>query len=679
MKSNEALYKAIGEIREEYIPDMDKRKRKPIKWAVIGGLTAAAVALGIFLTQGARLINTPVKEWEPIFPASCYDPGNTFAATEKIPFQNVEYRIIVDSLSSSGIDLSQDNGNPWREETAPEALPMFKRLDFYGRWDNYIRRYFTEEQLREIAEKAAAALDLSVTQSHAVYDREGYSYRLDYVLAEYFRENNFPMYFKAECNGERYGKEAITITVDSGSISVIFSDMNYDAYAGYQFKLLPLPENSSVSWDASEEELQRAVEYLIENFNDLLQYNNPTIGTQLIKLYSEDIMKRRDFRLFNMTDNDILNILNYNLSYMTFSGDNETNSIYDITVNNNLSVMEYLGDYPVMSPDEVREMLINDGYYLYDETQGYTKVDDEVKAEEIKKIELLYNEVTYTGYSAPYYKIYIEAEDLKESNEPGYRYYRTLYVPAVREEYFESPPKRSNIDLNEEVLNAIPDDLVKFPDGSQVSKESAVAANEDARFPELEFDFAFIRFAKPKFLSTLDDPDCYDFEKGEGKETLDLGVNQNEWCRIKKGDMIAGTGDLSVKYAETKARWYGDGQDLYESKVVFDGTVTVEGIFYYTGDYSRYRSVMFFPTPSNGWTVPMLYSPYRDPDWIVTEDGEAFITDSNVFWINFAELPDCFNEKRTVKVKATLENITLSYNESADGFSAKLKDFEIIE
>lgn len=675
MKSNEALYKAIGEIKEEYIPDTEKKKRKPVRWAVIGGVTAAAAALGIFFTQGASIITPPVKEREPIFPASCYDPDSTFAAAEKLPLQDTEYRITIDSQSASVIDPSWDNGNPWKEETAPEALPVFKRLDFYGRWDSYVRRCFTEEQLRDIAEKAVSALGESVTQSRAVYDREGYSSSLDYALAEYFRENNMPMYFKAECSGEKYGTEKVTVSAGNGFISVFFSDIGYDSYQGYPIDSIPLPINGGIEGSATEEDLQRAVKYITDSFSGLIQYNNPAVGTQAVEPFSGHFLDRSDIRIFDMTDNDILNILNYNFSYTAFAAENETNGLYQLDVHNDLSAMEYLGDYPVTSPAEVREMLINEGYYIYDENLGYVKADGKVKAEDVKKIELSYNNDTYTGICAPYYRIYIDTEDSEEGTGCGS--YLTLCVPAVRKEYAELSSEKTSANLNEEVLNAIPYSEVDFPDGSREPKENAIASGENAQVPELTFNFAFIRFAKPEYRSTLDDPDCYDFEKGEGKETPDYGVSKEEWCRVKNGDVI--TGDLSVKYAETKAIWYGEGerQELYEGRVEFDGTLTAEGILCRSDDASGLWA-MFFPTPESAWKVPIAYTSHRDKHWITLEDGNAFITDSDAIWIKFDELPECFDGKQTVKVRATLENITLAYNESANGFTAEFKDYEIL-
>ena len=673
MKSNEALYKAIGEIKEEYLPNINKAKRAASKRAVIGWLTAAAVVLGIFAAQVVSLINAPVKEIE-IFPASCYDPENTFMGTEKIPFQDKIYGIWA-YPTTAYIDLNNYVDNPWNEETAPDILPVFKYLLYRESGGYHLNRYFTEEQLRDIAEKAAEALGVSITKTDAVYDREWYYFPLEYSMAEYFREKNIPMYFKAECDGEMYGKEAFTITASNRSISLEFSDMYYDSYVNYEMDPLELPDNGDISVNAPTEKVLRTVQELIDSFNGLIQYKNPKIITWL-SIYNN---KQSGIHVFDMTDNDILNILNYNFSYTAFEVDEDTNSVNSINLYNLLPVTEYLGDYSVISPKEVKEMLINDGYYVYTEDHDIIKCDKTVKAEDIKKIEMVYAGFANPGYFIPYYRIYIEAQDAEKNEEPGYKQYQILYYPAINEEYFDFPVSEepAKIELNEEILYAIPDDLVKFPNGSYRSKKDAIATGGTTETPELKFDFAVVRFAEAEYRSTLDDPDCYDFETGKGKDDFGIGFSRSKWFMMEEGDVI--TGDMSVKSAETYVTWYGGTQKISKSSVEFDGTMSIEGIFYYPNDENAENAVMFFPTPKNAWKMPIIYTPHRRCGWFVTEDEEAIFTDSEEIWINFDVLPDCFKEKQTVKVKAVLKDIVLSYSETAQAFYADLESYEILE
>lgn len=679
MKSNEALYSVIGEIRAEYIPDTDKKKKaSPLKWAAIGSFAAAAAVVGFFAVRGMGVVDfSKVNEWEEyrIYPEVSYRDSVIVDEPQKIPYQSNEY-MAVSAGSDRWYDLSQDWGNPWSEELAPQLtkLPVFKDLAFYGESQYMPPHYYTEEQMREMAEKTATALGVIIIDTVCQYEGN-----LDYPAVS-FNDEELPWYLEAICDGWEYGAEKITLKVyGGGSISISFGE-------GIDERYLWLPDEYDFLYESSDDSrVEEALGYLADKFKNLLQFENPCISVCTYKYDSVYRTMGRADKIFNRSDDIVQSILNYNLAYARFesyplSESSFNNGSKTITLYNSLVSAEYLGDYPVISPEEAKELLLNEGYYVYMPT-GYFKSSKTIAPEKIVKTELVYDQ-TDTGYFIPYYNIYVEKD--KES-ENGYKKYLCVKVSAIREEYFEAPVQNdSPSTFDEEIFGAYPADEIVLPDGSTVSKTEAVGTDHDTEIPVLQFDFAFLRYSMPIFKSTFDDPDCYDFEAGKPTENIDIEAGEPDYFKVKKGDKL--DNGLTVISAESKAAWWykGDkrykGDTLYENSVSFEGEITVEGYF------ASGFSIRFFPDLTNGVSMPVIYHLGKDnPRWYVIPDiSEAIFTDCGNLFVGYDatlpdELTDALEGRDAVKGKVTLKNLSLYSYQSNTNYKAEIVDFEILE
>ena len=90
-----------------------------------------------------------------------------------------------------------------------------------------------------------------------------------------------------------------------------------------------------------------------------------------------------------------------------------------------------VGDYPIISREQARELLVN-GSYL-------TSVPYEIPGSEyVKKVELIYRTGTHEQYFMPYYRFYVELPE--EEQENGRKTYGAYYVPAVDRSYISNMP-----------------------------------------------------------------------------------------------------------------------------------------------------------------------------------------------------------------------------------------------
>uniref|UniRef100_UPI0025E0C74F hypothetical protein n=1 Tax=uncultured Gemmiger sp. TaxID=1623490 RepID=UPI0025E0C74F len=77
-----------------------------------------------------------------------------------------------------------------------------------------------------------------------------------------------------------------------------------------------------------------------------------------------------------------------------------------------------------------------EGHYL-------TTVPCEMPGEKfIRKVELIYRTGTEDAYWMPYYRFWVEVDDVPEAadQDPGLKTYGAYYVPAVAEEYLTDLP-----------------------------------------------------------------------------------------------------------------------------------------------------------------------------------------------------------------------------------------------
>lgn len=377
MKRNEKLLLTLSEVSDEYIPSIEPSvKRHPLRRTAIGGgLLIAAMAALVLLSY----ITTGSNKLPVISPY--------------VTFGEMGYE------GYMAYDISEiTTGNPWNPDIELTSLPVYKNLSYVdpiGR-EGFLT-YLTEEQLAAMAEETADALGVEIvsTTVQTVQRARGSKKGISDELAQ------SPFLFKAICDGTPLGVQKITISIyGTGRIGIFFSEK------------LPLPDEYENADEAS------VIQYIIQRFPNLFDFENPIIYSYSSRnIYGE---LTTGFSVYDGSEDYTESIINYSLrSYII--------SPSVIHIGTPLSAAEYLGDYPIISPEEAQELLL-DGKYISTVFEDMLK-GGELSAEDVKKVDLIY--ITgFVEYYQPYYRFYVEMEDLNGMNNYG-----IFYVPAVCGEF----------------------------------------------------------------------------------------------------------------------------------------------------------------------------------------------------------------------------------------------------
>ena len=400
-------------------------------------------------------IETLKNFYDEFSPPVLYNRLTWETKTEELPTLSVEPFCYYSVTSQAFSQLNSTDANPWQEEEI-KTLPVFK--DKYYGIDSMVQGGCTEEkELKRMAEAAAEILGLTVNEDETMVC---ITYGGLHVKEKEYTEDmgKYPMSVTAYCDGAKYGTELVRIMAYyNGEIYIRFgnaetiddvADMGKDP-EGYK-----LPEG--IYWtdgaftDENVNQNTYTLNYLISEFKDLLQFLNPQINMRT-RNYS-------DGKNFSMSVQDAggsftEKLLNYNFSAADFYFNSYDNTeLHSIHLQDTLSLLgEYAGDYPIISPEEAREILLSGKYarqYLESEYRWkgleYKNIPiDEVENEvinesDIRGVSLVYEGITYDDqeYFQPYYRFYIESEPYYDEDEGENMIVQSYYyVPAVSEEY----------------------------------------------------------------------------------------------------------------------------------------------------------------------------------------------------------------------------------------------------
>lgn len=401
MKNRDILLDVIGEADEKLIPEPCSKKKKSriIRWTAIGGSICAAVLVACFAFSR---MNKNQEEFS--------GPYGSFAeADERETIKGSE--VIKSEVTNGGTgyagymayDASEFAApNPWKPETEMDALPVYKNLA-------YTSFYLSEEQMREIAENTAHTLGVGIVSSELSYD--------NYIIPDKKPvEQKRGLYcINVECSDET------SIKVNGrGEIHISFNEKQLPS--GYSFTY-----NNTTA-----DEADAVLEYLSEEYADLLCFDNPLYYSYTHRSYSGD--ESREYYVYNKTEDYVQDILNFNFCYARFYPD-ENGGIGGIWLSNAFCTSEYIGDYPIITVDEATEMILNGNYYS-SVPVDYIR-NGVVSAEDISRTELVYRAPSKDEYYQPYYCFYVvlDSEAKYEKSPEGLNDYGMFYVPAVESEY----------------------------------------------------------------------------------------------------------------------------------------------------------------------------------------------------------------------------------------------------
>ena len=538
----------------------------------------------------------------------------------------------------SGIRIAEDISvledlNPWNEELKIDSLPVYEMYNL------------SNTQMNELLKDMAKKMGLTLKESSFVKNQYPNADLVPYHVLMGF------------CEGEYKGISDITITVyGTGDIAINFHDN------GYGEDSFIMPDEYSIDRSADESDKARAgLEYLVSEFSDLLPFKSPVLNCYTegrsmgySDQYAEQMtaVSEYKYRVYEDSENTADKILNYNLAYAEF--DRSVDSIRGVTLTDKLFGSEKLGDYPIITAEEARELLL-DGKYLIPFSKDYIK-NGELKAEDVKKVDLVYR-FSESKYLVPYYRFYAEIEAvpiLDSLSGVGLKEYGEFYVPAVKSEYIAGDPYAEKKD--QAVIDSYYYDNIPLPDGSTLSPSEASETFGSTSSPGLIFDFAFMRYAEPVFLSTIDNPDIYDFDKILfNAYDEDLIYISPDYFKVQAGDVLQN--GLTVKSASFGVEC-GGGQNISTSKITLDGEITIEGIL-----GRQYGAVLFYPDPAQN-PIPLSSGRKGEEDVIANYlcdlDGNfAIVTDGGTIYPeNDFNTEDILGSGNYVKGRLTLRNIT---------------------
>lgn len=420
----EQISDALNLITDTFIAETDSLRNKP-KQAQKNGLiqklfpkskkywkraaTAACFALIVF--AGIRISSQKTANREQT------------AQTEKLPMLTITENTS-DGMGFEGhwaYDISELVGNnPWNEAEQPSALPVYQNQLSYD--ENYIA-YGADfgkmkKLLLETANRFGLDADSLVIMDNAPNEEEkqAITEKMDGDVPDgYFN----PTELTAKADG-------IEITIDQTMSATVFFEPS-----------IAIPKQYHFTHYASYKETASVAEYLKETYKDLIQMENPLtdISDGSYSLLEDNDGSHKKYKqqyqiaFYNIGKNNVETILNYNFKQVKFYC-NDVGKL-DLIRIYQTDLSQKTGDYPVITADDAKKLLIKGNYIT---TVPYQLPDEKL----IAKTELIYRTGAREEYFMPYYRFYVELPE--EELQNGLKTYGAYYVPAVEKKYLKNMP-----------------------------------------------------------------------------------------------------------------------------------------------------------------------------------------------------------------------------------------------
>ncbi len=310
------------------------------------------------------------------------------------------------------------NGNPWDESFSMNTLPVFK--------NKYIREAFVNQEvlipeaglsnkkMMEVAKDAAQRSGLSIEEL---------------------------LFYPSANDNDRSAKSFQDVSPDSTSFRAVAPCEEGKVIVHYTGEVMiffepgvTLPEQYSFTYNqTSRAQAEETLGYLLKTYSTIVDMEAPALDLfGDYNIYGEQSFKFSVYEsggVQNPSQEDL--ILWYNFSRLSFHPDSEGKLSLISWTQYDLS--EKIGDYPIISPAEAKELLLSKHYI----TTVPVEVTDDLP---VAKVELLYRTVGYEQVFMPYYRFLIELPPDYNVTEEGLKAYGAYYVPAVQKEYLTDLP-----------------------------------------------------------------------------------------------------------------------------------------------------------------------------------------------------------------------------------------------
>lgn len=584
MNGNDML-NAMTDVDGKHILSAEK-KHVSKKRIFIGTVSAVAAAAVIAVSIG---IVDKVNKNEPVI------------IDENLPMLDAE--LVNAGMGFEGVDYAHiENGNPWTENMNFKTLPVYRSPIFNQ----------DHELMMNMLQTAAEALGYDFSEmeidNDAMTDEKknriteqfkGYGASEEEII--YFIKNVSTQSNITASNDDMY------MSIDSVyHIHIVWSNIEDIENEG-----LDIPDEYKPSAEPSREELEKAGEYVINTYPELFNINNPVFNP-----YSE--YERSAEFYSGGSDKEKFHNFNFNHVHISF---NNAGKVGVIGIDTDRG-FEKIGDYPIITPEEAKEMLYN-GNYLTTITNYKIK-----GGEEITRVELMYKNRPGYEYAMPYYRMLVKLtdEDLGINSPEIYGgvTYGAYYVPAVEAKYLNNLPDPELI-YNGAPVNKLPKEDINKEESAQDSFvqteqtsdfDLGITSNEPTFITGLDgqsvrttditkilditdspvtidkltpdsndmkvFCDGFQYFKEPILIAynSYENPEMFE----NGQYTGETPENNNEYKRVNIGDEICGlkltkatTEFLINQYNNERTGSYYYCAEINEPLAEFEGSVTIKG------------------------------------------------------------------------------------------------------
>ena len=401
----EDISNALNEINEEYIESANERRKTKVKKSGLIKWVSAAAAIAVVVLIGTKVFvpNTPEGNDEPVGEVGGTEAeyGAYLPILEYIESNTTAYGF----EGYMAYDISElSSGNPWNEEMVFEALPVYRNNSFNEIGIAYpgIGEEAMNKKLENIAEKTDLEMRGIIEATY---------------VGDFSSGTGIPDDFVTSIEAD-FGNCTIEIQSNGGVVAM---------YNGFEGEALP-EEYSFTYNNTTEGEAFETIAYLYENYGDIIGLPEATFVTS--KEYTFSGEEIRDYRIYDFSGDKISDMLNFAFNEIQLAP-NDEGKLMLIRINDKLSCAEKIGDYPIISPDEAKDMLLEGGYI--------TTVPYEMPGKKyIAKCELIYRSGISENIWMPYYRFLVELPEMAQEN--GLKNFGAYYVPAVKLEYIEGLP-----------------------------------------------------------------------------------------------------------------------------------------------------------------------------------------------------------------------------------------------
>lgn len=306
-----------------------------------------------------------------------------------------------------------ENGNPWRESLNPKTLPVYKS-DFFEP---------DEEYFLGKAESIANAIGEDF--SSMTIDND--------LLTDEAKESIIKQFEEYSAPDEEIQRFIRSVATQTSRLMVSSDDMYMTLSPDHSYSIiykddgcgLKIPDEYLAA-APEKDKLERMAEYIFENYGGLMDLKDPVRNPYpeygldgSIEFYAGGTYKEQ--------------LYGYNFKFVRMHFDMNENKLTTMHIYTDEG-LEKLGDYPLISIDEAKTLLVNGDYFS--SQRNYAPTSDDI----IGKVELKYLSGTGYEFVMPYYRFLVGVtnEELQVGeNEITYTAY---YVPAVRGEYLTEMP-----------------------------------------------------------------------------------------------------------------------------------------------------------------------------------------------------------------------------------------------